>query len=467
MKNMIECEKRVQIMRKNEHNNFTDAVRNWAAVIEDNTKIEPDAYNNYKVKRGLRNSDGTGVLAGLTRIGQVHGYIVDDGEKIPDEGRLTYRGIDVSKIVDACEKENRFGFEETCYLLFFGKLPTKTELEDFKKLVGELRPLPDGFRESVIMYSPSKNIMNNLARSVISMYSYDDDPDSIDLYNLIRQSILLVSQVPSMVAYAYEAKKHYFDGKSLIIHNPRPELSTAENFLHMIRPDNKYTDLEAKVLDLALILHAEHGGGNNSAFTTRVVSSSNTDTYSAISAAIGSLKGPKHGGANCKVMDMIDNFKMNLTDINDKDQIAKHIEKLFRREEFDKSGLVYGMGHAIYTKSDPRTVALKKKAEELAYVTGNEKEFKLYNLIEELTPEIFARMKGPKAICANVDLYSGFIYKCLNIPTELYTPIFAIARMAGWCAHRIEEVIYDGRIVRPAYKSVCSHEEYVPIEDRI
>ncbi len=453
-------------MIKTQHDIYAKDFEKWTNVIEENTSIAPEAYNDYKVKRGLRNSDGTGVLAGLTRIGQVHGYIMYEDEKIPDDGKLTYRGVDVRDIVSACERENRFGYEETCYLLLFGKLPTQTELDDFKKLVGEMRALPDGFREEVIMYSPSRNIMNKLARSVLAMYSYDDDPDSIDLYNLLRQSILLFSQVPTMAAYAYEAKNHYFDGKSLIIHNPCPELSTAENFLHMIRPDNKYTDLEAKILDLALVLHAEHGGGNNSAFTTRVVSSTNTDTYSAISAAISSLKGPRHGGANCKVVEMVENFKESLTDINDKDQVAAHIKKLLNKEAFDNSGLVYGMGHAIYTKSDPRAVALKAKAEELAYVTGNSKEFKLYNMIEELTPEIFAKHKGKSVMCANVDLYSGFVYKCLNIPPELYTPIFAIARMAGWCAHRIEEVIYDGKIVRPAYKSVCKTSGYVPMNAR-
>lgn len=453
-------------MNRAEQEMYSAAFKKWTSVIEENTSIAPEAYNDYKVKRGLRNSDGTGVLAGLTRIGQVHGYIMYEDDKIPDDGKLTYRGVDVRDIVTACERENRFGYEETCYLLLFGNLPTQTELNDFKKLVGEMRALPDGFREEVIMYSPSNNIMNKLARSVLAMYSYDNDPDSIDLHNLLRQSILLFSQVPTMAAYAYEAKKHYFDGKSLIIHNPRPELSTAENFLHMIRPDNKYTDLEAKMLDLALVLHAEHGGGNNSAFTTRVVSSTNTDTYSAISAAISSLKGPRHGGANCKVVEMVENFKECLTDINDKDQVAAHIEKLLNKEAFDNSGLVYGMGHAIYTKSDPRAVALKAKAEELAYVTGNSKEFKLYNMIEELTPEIFAKHKGKSVICANVDLYSGFVYKCLNIPTELYTPIFAIARMAGWCAHRIEEVIYDGKIVRPAYKSVCKTNGYIPMNER-
>lgn len=443
------------------------ALERWCSVIENNTKIESGFYDNYKVKRGLRNSDGTGVLAGLTNVGQVHGYILYEDELIPDDGKLSYRGIDVTDIVTACAREDRFGYEEVCYLLLFGKLPTRQELTDFKALVGAMRPLPYGFREDMIMKTPSNDIMNKLARSVLSMYSYDNNPDSTDLYNIIRQSILLFSRVPTMVAYAYQAKAHYFDGKSLYIHNPQPELSMAENFLYMIRPDNQFTDLEAKVLDLAMILHAEHGGGNNSAFTTRVVSSTGSDTYSAIAAAIGSLKGPKHGGANRKVMAMIEDFKANISNINDRDSVARHITKLLDKEGFDRSGLIYGMGHAIYTKSDPRAVQLKKKAEELADVTGNMEEFRLYSLIEELTPELFAQKKGKKPMCANVDLYSGFVYKCLSIPTELYTPMFAISRMAGWCAHRIEEVMYGGKIIRPAYKSVCGTSAYVPIDERM
>lgn len=453
-------------MKRTEQDMYAETFRKWTNAVEENTSIPPESYKYDRVKRGLRNSDGTGVLAGLTKVCQVHGYVMYEDEKLPDDGKLIYRGVDVSEIVGACEAENRFGYEETCYLLLFGKLPTASELAEFRNVVGQARVLPEGFLEDVIMYSPSNNIMNKLARSVLAMYSYDNDPDSIDLYNLIRQSVLLFSQVPTIMAYAYEAKNHYFNGKSLIIHNPRPELSTAENILHMIRPDNKFTDLEAKVLDLALVLHAEHGGGNNSTFTTRVVSSSNTDTYSAIAAAIGSLKGPKHGGANAKVVEMVDDFKNSLTNITDRDQVAKHIEKIFNKEAFDGSGLVYGMGHALYTKSDPRAVALKRKAEELAYATGNEDEFKLYNLIEELTPEIFTSRKGRSYICANVDLYSGFVYKCLNIPNELYTPLFAVARMAGWCAHRIEEIVYDGKIIRPAYKHVGKNNIYVPINER-
>lgn len=437
-------------------------------MVEENTGISSAKYEDYKekVKRGLRNSDGTGVLAGLTRVGQVHGYIMYEGDKMPDDGVLSYRGINVIDIIENCRKEGRFGYEEATYLLLFGKLPNKKELEDFNNLMSELRPLPYGFREDVIMKCPSPDIMNKLSRSVLTTYSYDKDADATDLYNMLRQAILLVARVPTMVAYAYQAKAHYYDGKSLYIHNPQKGMSSAENFLYMIRPDNKFTKLEAEILDSALILHAEHGGGNNSAFTTRVLSSSGTDTYSAISAAIGSLKGPKHGGANRMVMGMIDDFKENLTDINDRGQVAKHIEKLLKCESYDKSGLVYGMGHAIYTRSDPRAVYLKKQAEELADLTGNTKEFKLYSMIEELTPEVFAKLKGEKTMCANVDLYSGFVYKCLGIPEELYTPMFAIARMAGWCAHRIEEVMYGKKIIRPAYKSVCKREPYVPIEER-
>lgn len=455
-----------EILEERNKKYLNDALEQWCSAIEHNTHIAPEKYDNYKVKRGLRNSDGTGVLAGLTSIGQVHGYIMYEDDKIPDDGKLTYRGIDVADIVDACERENRFGYEEVCYLLLFGKLPTKKELEDFKALVGAMRPLPFGFRDDMIMKTPSNDIMNKLARSVLSIYSYDENPDSTDLYNVVRQSILLFSRVPTMVAYAYQAKAHYFDGKSLYIHNPQPELSMAENFLYMIRPDNKYTDLEAKVLDLAMILHAEHGGGNNSAFTSRVVSSAGSDTYSAIAAAICSLKGPKHGGANRKVMAMIDDFKENISDINDRDAVAGHIAKILDKEAYDGSGLVYGMGHAIYTKSDPRAVQLKRKAEELADATGNMKEFRLYNLIEELTPQIFAEKKGNKHMCANVDLYSGFVYKCMNIPEELYTPMFAISRVAGWCAHRIEELMYGGKIIRPAYKGVCGASGYIPIDER-
>ncbi len=442
------------------------ALESFQNVLLENAQIPSEQYNNYKVKRGLRNSDGTGVLAGLTNIGNVHGYIVSEDEKVADEGRLLYRGIDVSEIVAACEREKRFGYEEVCYLILFGVLPSKEELAEFCELLAELRHVPYNFREDVIMRCPSPDIMNKLSRAVLSTYSYDPDPDNTELSNLIRQAMLLVAQVPTLVAYAYQSKLHYYDGKSLYIHHPQNDLGTAENFLYMIRPDNQFTRLEAEILDLAFILHAEHGGGNNSAFTTRVVSSSGSDTYSAISAAMGSLKGPRHGGANQKVMGMIEDFKANIEDITDADQIAAYIEKTLKRETYDGSGLVYGMGHAIYTLSDPRAVMLKKKAAELAEITGNQKEFGLYNMIEELTPQVFARVRGSKDMCANVDLYSGFVYKMLNIPPELYTPMFAIARMVGWCAHRIEEVLYGKKIIRPAYKSVSRKRGYVPIDER-
>ncbi len=445
---------------------FSKELMGWCECVENNTKIPPEKYNNYKVKRGLRNSDGTGVLAGLTNIGNVHGYITSDDDRIPHEGRLSYRGISVADIVSDCEAENRFGYEEVCYLLLFGKLPTDIELKTFCEALADMRTLPFGFREDMIMKSPSPDIMNKLARSILSLYSYDENPDGTDLYNLIRQSLSLIARAPSMVAYAYQTKRHYYDGDSMYIHSPNPDLLSAQNFLHMIRPDNKFSDFEAKVLDVALIIHAEHGGGNNSAFTTHVVSSSGSDTYSAIAAAVCSLKGPKHGGANAKVMGMIEDFKQNLSDINNKDQVADHIAKILRKESYDNSGLVYGMGHAIYTISDPRAVILKRYAERLAKETGHMEEFKLYSLIEELTRNIFHELKGPKAMCANVDLYSGFVYKMLNIPPELYTPIFAISRMVGWCAHRIEETLYGGKIIRPAYKSVTKHKDYTTFKER-
>lgn len=445
---------------------FQNALQNWCNIIEQNTQIPRELYGDYKVKRGLRNADGTGVLAGLTRVGSVSGYVMVEEEKTPIEGRLSYRGINVRDIVEACAHEKRFGFEEVCYLLLFARLPNQTELDDFCSLLGELRPLPYGFTEDMIMKAPSKNIMNKLARSVLASYSYDPDPESSDLYNLIRQSILLIARMPTIVAYSYQAKAHYHDGKSLYIHAPQKELSTSENLLYMLRPDNKYTELEAYVLDMCLMLHAEHGGGNNSAFATRVVTSSGSDTYSAIAAAIGSLKGPRHGGANAKVMGMVEDFKQSCADITNEAEIANHIEKILKKEAYDHSGLIYGMGHAVYTLSDPRTGFLKEKARELAEYTGRQEEYILYDTIERLTPAIYAELKGPKVMAANVDLYSGFIYSMLGIPEELYTPLFAVSRIVGWCAHRIEEVLYGGKIIRPAYKSVCKKSKYVPIAER-
>ncbi len=429
--------------------------------------IEGSLYQRYNVKRGLRNADNTGVLVGLTNIGDAHGYIVNEGDKIPQEGVLSYRGVNVFDIVRACREEDRHGFEEITYLLLFGVLPTAEQLRQFTALLGSLRRLPEGFTEDMILKAPSKNIMNKLARAILASYSYDENPDDISMENMLRQSIELIARIPTMVTYGYYAKAHYYDLKSLIIHEPDPTLSTAENFLRMIRPDNSYTKLEADTLDECLVIHAEHGGGNNSSFTTHVVSSTGTDTYSAIASAVGSLKGPLHGGANIKVRNMIDSFKENVKDITSREEVGAYIEKILRKEAFDGAGLIYGMGHAIYTLSDPRAVILKQKAMELAKEKKREDEFTLYALIEELTPGLFAKVKGiEKDMCANVDLYSGFVYSMLGIPHELYTPIFAISRAAGWCAHRMEEVITGGKIIRPAYKHVFGKEKYMPIAER-
>lgn len=430
-------------------------------------KIDPELYAKYNVKRGLRNNDGTGVLVGLTEVGDVHSYVKEDGQKKPVEGELRYRGYSVNDLVKNIEEEGRYGFEETCYLLLFGELPTREMLEDFNNLLGDFRALPYGFTEDMILKAPSRDIMNKLTRAVLASYSYDKDPDSTDINNVLRQCIELIARFPTMVAYGYQAKIHYHDNESLYIHNPQKNLSTAENILHMIRPDSKYTKAEAELLDVALMLHAEHGGGNNSTFVVNVVSSTGTDTYSAIAAAIGSLKGPLHGGANAMVLEMMDDIKANVKDWEDENEVAAYIEKILNKEAFDGSGLIYGMGHAVYTLSDPRSILLKQKAIELAKEKGMDKEFNLYALIEKLAPGIFYRVKNTdKEICANVDFYSGFVYNMLNIPEELHTPIFAIARIGGWCAHRVEELISGGRIIRPAYRSVADEREYLKIDNR-
>jgi citrate synthase len=430
--------------------------------------LPAEQFDKYNVKRGLRYKDGTGVMAGLTAIGEVSGYYIEDGEKIPVPGHLRYRGINVEDIVENCRKEGRFGFEEVIHLLLLGRLPGRDSFEKFTHLVGELRRLPDGFTEDMIMKAPSGNIMNKLARSVLACYSYDPDPDNISVGNVLRQSIELIARMPVLAAYGYQAKSHYHDGKSLYIHAPQPELSTAENFLYMIRPDNQYTEEEAHMLDMMLMIHAEHGGGNNSAFTTRVVSSTDTDTYSAIAAAIGSLKGPKHGGANAKVMGMMEEIKENVADWENEDEVAGYIEKIMRKEAFDHSGLVYGMGHAVYTMSDPRAVLLKEQARKMAGKSEeHEREFNLYQAVERLTPQVFERVRHQKKVMsANVDLYSGFVYKMMNIPQELYTPLFAVSRIVGWCAHRLEEVIGNRKIIRPAYKSLSTNSRYIPIDER-
>ncbi|MGY0374933.1 citrate/2-methylcitrate synthase [Clostridium sp. JNZ J1-5] len=435
-------------------------------IAEKNNVIDPAFYGKYDVKRGLRNENGTGVLVGLTEIGNVHGYKTNSGQRIPDEGRLTYRGIDLMEIVEGFQRDGRFGFEEVCYLLLFGELPDKTKLKDFFNLVSEYRNLPDGFTEDMILKFPSNNIMNKLQRSVLAAYSFDNNPDDTSIKNILRQSIELIARFPTMISYGYQAKAHYYDNQSLFLHSPKPELGTAENILYMIRPDNQYTKTEAEILDLALVIHAEHGGGNNSAFATHVVSSTGTDTYSAIAAAVGSLKGPKHGGANIKVMNMIENIKENVKDWNNHNEIRAYLLKILNKQAFDGSGLIYGMGHAIYTLSDPRAVLLKGKALELAKEKGRLEEFNFYRDIENISIQIFEELRGINCISANVDFYSGFVYDMLNIPCELYTPLFATSRVAGWCAHRIEQVASEPKIIRPAYKNVRDEQKYVSLDKR-
>jgi citrate synthase len=439
-----------------------------AYLAENNDPIDPSLYAKYDVKRGLRYTDGRGVLVGLTRIGDVVGYEIDkDGNKIAVPGKLIYRGYDVESIVHDAERTHQFGYEQCVYLLLFGQLPTQSQLDEFTALLGSLRTLPPNFTEDMIMKAPSSDIMNKLARGVLASYSYDLNPEDRSIANVLRQCIELTSRFSTLAAYAYQAKRRYYDGKSMYIHNPVPTLSTAENFLRLIRSDKSYTRLEAEILDLALILHAEHGGGNNSSLTIHVVSSADTDTYSAVAAAVGSLKGRRHGGANIRVMEMMDDIKANVSDWSNENEIADYLRKIANKQAFDRTGLIYGQGHAVYTISDPRAILLRDKAAELAKEKGCEEEFNLYRTIENLAPGILYETHGDgKRICTNVDFYSGFVYTMLNIPRSLFTPIFAIARIAGWSAHRIEEIIAGGRIYRPAYKNVSPERAYVPIEQR-
>ena len=450
-------------MLKDDHLKFI----NELSVMTNKNKLNNDIYNKNEVKKGLRNSNGTGVLVGLTEIGDVQGYKIDSGEKISIDGKLTYRGIDIYDLVYGFTEEHRHGFEEISYLLLFGELPNAENLEKFNGILGLYRNPPDAFIQDMILKAPSFDIMNKLARSVLACYSYDNNPCDNGINNLIRQSIELIARFPTIVAYCFQAYNHYLKDESLYIHKPNPELSTAENFLMMIRKDGEYTKAEADLLDLSLVLHAEHGGGNNSSFTVRVVSSTGTDTYSAIAAAIGSLKGPKHGGANIKVLEMMDDLKEKVADWEDQDEIARYLEKILLRKAFDRSGLIYGLGHAIYTLSDPRAVLLKEKALALAVGKNRVKEFNLYALIENLAPKVFARVRNTdKPLCVNVDFYSGFVYDMLNIPHELCTPLFAISRIAGWCAHRIEELQSVNTIIRPAYKYISKGGEYVKLDQR-
>lgn len=432
-----------------------------------NNDIDPELYAKYNVKRGLRNADGTGVLVGLTRVGDVHGYIIDEGERVAVPGKLYYRGIDVEELVSAAAAEKRYGYEEAVYLLMFGDLPTKEGLANFCDLLGAKRILPDNFAEDTIMKVPSPDIMNKLARSVLTCYAYDATPEDLSPENVLRQCIELIARFPTMAAYAYMAKKHYYDHQSLFIHTPAPTCSTAETLLSLIRPDRQYTRLEADVLDLALVLHAEHGGGNNSTFAVHLVSSADTDTYSAIAAGVGSLKGFKHGGANIKVMGMMDDIKAGVKNWANEGEVADYLVRILKGEVYDRTGLIYGQGHAVYTISDPRATLLRDKAAELAAEKGLLDEFGLYRSIEKLVPEVFKKVKGSdKSICTNVDFYSGFVYRMLGIPGELYTPIFAVSRVAGWCAHRLEEIISGRRIIRPAYKCVQSRLPYETMSER-
>lgn len=448
--------------------NRMDFVTSLCEEYRAHNYIDPEYYERWGVKRGLRNADGTGVLAGVTQIGNVLGYYVQDGERFPTEGKLIYRGINVEELIEGFMREGRFGFEETAYLLLFGALPTRARLEEFRKALSAHQALPRMFTEDMILKAPSPDVMNKLARSVLALYSYDDNPDDLSLANQLRQAIQLIAQVPVIVAHAFAVKRHYYDDESLYIHRPQPGLSLAENFLYSVRHDNQYTEQEARLLDLCMVLHAEHGGGNNSAFACRVLSSSGTDIYSAIAAAVGSLKGPRHGGANKKVMQMFGYIEEGVRDWKDDDEIKDFLGRILRKEAGDRSGLIYGMGHAIYTISDPRAVLLKRFARELAETKGMLDEFQLFEAVERITPSALVEVKHEKkVVCANVDLYSGFVYKMMGIPEELYTPLFAMARMVGWCAHRLEEVGGSAnRIIRPAYKAVAPMRTFVPLDQR-
>ena len=451
------------MMNHNELDN-TGAIAQLCNHAKEEYSIPKQLYEDQNVKRGLRNSDGTGVVAGITRIGSVQGYYMEDGVRVPKEGRLYYRGIDVEDIVNDHAKNNSFGYEEVAYLLLFGKLPTQQELNLFQTVLSQTSALPGGFFEDVIMRAPSDNVMNMLSRSVLGLYAYDRNPDDTSLENVMRQSIELMARVPVIVANAYSVRRHYFSGKSMYIHNPKQGLGTAQNFLRVLRKDKCYTDEEAKLLDIMLMLHAEHGGGNNSAFACRVVSSTGSDTYSAISAAIGSLKGPLHGGANGKVMQMFEAIKAGVSDYNDDEQVRRFLQKLLNKEAGDGSGVIYGLGHAVYTLSDPRAVIIKRYARNLAEQGGMLEELELMQRVERLGAELVMNSRNRSMpVSANVDMYSGLIYQMLGIPQELFTPLFVIARLVGWCAHRIEELTTANRIMRPAYRAVERNLPYTPL----
>lgn len=447
--------------------NVTPEIENLTEVCKEHSKIDPSLYGKYDVKRGLRDLNGKGVLAGLTQISNIVSKKVVDGKEIPCEGELYYRGINIEDLTEGFLKEQRFGFEEATYLLLFGTLPTPEELKEFSAILASQRQLPTNFVRDVIMKAPSRDMMNTLSRSVLTLYSYDDNPEDISLPNVLRQCINLISVFPLLSVYGYQAHKHYNLDDSLYIHNPESNLSTAENILLLLRPDKVYTPLEAKILDLALVLHMEHGGGNNSTFTTHVVSSSGTDTYSAIAAALGSLKGPKHGGANIKVVSMFQDMKEQLQDWADEDEIKEYLVKLLHKEAFDRRGLIYGMGHAVYSISDPRAQIFKRFVKQLAAEKDRMADYELYARVERLAPEVIAQERRIyKGVSANVDFYSGFVYSMLGLPLELYTPMFAIARIVGWSAHRMEELINTDKIIRPAYKNVLEEQPYKALNQR-
>ncbi|MCI8280616.1 MAG: citrate/2-methylcitrate synthase [Lachnospiraceae bacterium] len=451
-------------------NNFcelTPEILKLSKLCNQAATIDPSLYTKYDVKRGLRDLNGKGVLVGLTEISDVCATKIVDGKSVPAHGELYYRGYNVKDIIKGLPDNSHFGFEESTYLLLFGKFPNEQELKKFSNLLAEYRTLPTGFVRDIIMKAPSQDMMNTLARSVLTLYSYDDRADDITIPNVLRQCLELISLFPLFSVYGYQAYKHYHDGASLFIHTPDPALSTAETILYVLRQDSNYTPLEAKLLDIALILHMEHGGGNNSTFTTHLVSSSGTDTYSAIAASLGSLKGPRHGGANIKVVKMFEDLKAHVKDYKDEEEVGRYLSALLNKEAFDHAGLIYGMGHAVYSLSDPRATLFRTFVERLSREKGREEEFALYALVERLAPEIIAKeRKIYKGVSPNVDFFSGFAYSMLDLPLELYTPIFAIARIAGWSAHRLEELSYNGKIMRPAYRPVQDHREYIPMDQR-
>lgn len=447
---------------------LSNVIKTYTEICENDNTISKNLYDMHRVNRGLRDLNGKGILTGLTEISEVVGKETKNGIDCPCKGQLFYRGYNIFELVDDFINNNRRGFEETVYLLLFGKLPNEKDMKIFCEVISELRTLPNSFVRDIIMKAPSADMMNSLARSVLTLYSYDERPDDISVQNVLRQCLSLIAIFPMLSVYGYHSYNYYLNNaSSFFLHDPKPELSQSENLLYMLRPDGKFTSLEATILDLALVLHAEHGGGNNSTFTTHVVTSSGTDTYSSVAASLASLKGPKHGGANKKVMSMMKNIEENISDFNDDEEISNYLLKLINKEAFDKSGLVYGIGHAVYSLSDPRAVIFKSFVEKLAKEKGRENEFKLYSNIERIAPELISsKRKMYKGVSANIDFYSGFVYSMLKLPEELYTPLFACSRIAGWSAHRIEEIVNAGKIIRPAYMNVKKREKYIPMDKR-